>query len=318
VRKLLMLVLLAMIACSQSQPAAIATSATSAPSCRLPIYVDHADGTGTHGAFIDYPSGRMTVDPQGDGGRYYDRRFARWLPVDSHSVSPDQTHYAQGGATADGNPYLRIVDVASGAERVYSLPHEMYSVIGGTDTFEYTDGAVYLGVYGEGFIAALWVLDLASGTTTYAGDITGIGAIDGTTVWRSTRNPADPNAWSYVPGSPTNQIERLDLRDGSRQVWLYHPGHLVEVIGVDAGHSPIVGDIGSDRHTDELSILTSPTTQKSIYKGTLDTWIGYIAGVSVDSHGIWFGGDKGFYLFSDASGVVKVSGETGWPAGTCA
>ena len=318
-----------MVGCAQSQPTAANTAATTtvttppaqaSPStiCRLPIYVDRADGTGPHGAFIDLPSGRMTFPADGDGGRYYDRRFARWLPVDSHSVSADESHYAQGGQTADGQPYLRIVDVSSGAAQSYNLPKEMYDVIGGIHVFEYTDNAVYLGLDGEGYVAALWKFDIATGTTTYVHDISGIGAIDGETVWRGTRNRSDPNAWSYVPGSPTNQIERLDLRDGSNQVWLYSPGHLVGVVGVDASRSPIVSDIAGDRQTVELTILTSPTTQQTIAKGSTDTWVGYISGVFVDSHGIWFGGGKGFYLFSQTGGVVKVSDQSGWPAGSCA
>lgn len=324
------LVALAIVGCSQAQPVAEATSAptTSAPTsssspassatiCRLPISVDPADGTGPHGAFIDYPSGRMKVDPQGAGGRYFDHRFARWLPVDAHSVSPDESHYAQGGAATDGQPYLRIVDVVSGAERTYNLPRDLFSAIGGTHVFEYTDDAVYLGVDGEGYIAALWVFNLAGGTTTYVGDISGIGAIDGTTVWRSTLNAADPNTWSFVPGSPSNQIERLDLQDGSRKVWLYRPGHLVGVVGVDASHMPIVADM-SDRQNVELSILTSPTGQVLIVKSSVETWAGYISGVIADSRGIWFGGGKGFYLFSQTDGVKKVTDQTGTPAGTCA
>ncbi len=305
----------AMLACGQA-PAATAPPTRSAVACRLPIYVDPADGTGPHGAFIDLPSGRMTVPPDGAGGRYYDSRFGRWLPVDAHSVSADQSHYAQGGATVDGQPYLRIVDVASSAARLYNLPREMFSAIGGTHVFEYADDMVYLGVDGDGYVAALWKFDLATGTTTFA-NISGIGSIDGTTVWRGALNPADPHPLSFVPGTPTDQIERLDLRDGSRQVWVYRPGHLLAVVGVDAAHEPIVSDI-IDRQTVELSILPSPTTQRSIYKGSLEAWPEYVAGVLADSHGIWFGGGKGFYLVTAAGPVQKVSDQAGWPAGACA
>ena len=315
-----------MVGCGEAHPGASTTTITptstptlfpSAGACQLPIYVDRADGTGAHGAFINYPSGEMTVDPNGAGGRYYNRRFGRWLPVDAHSVSADESHYAQGGSTAEQQPYLRIVDVASGAERSYNLPRELFSGIGGTHVFEYSADAVYLGVDGEGYVAALWKFDIATGTTTYLGDTPGIGAIDGTTVWRSTLNPADPKPWSFVPGSPKNQVESIDLQEGTHEVWLYRPGHLVGVVGVDASHSPIVLDM-SDRQTVELSILTSSTAQRSIYKGSLEDWPGYIAGVLADNHGIWFGGGKGFYLFSDVRGVVKVSDQAGWPAGRCA
>lgn len=303
-------------ACSQSPPVSNPATSSSSRSCRLPISISQPQG-GPKGAFIDYPSGSATIDPNGGGGAYYDRPFSRWLPVQRSSVSPDGSHYAYGGATDVGKPILHIVDVVSGADRIYSLPPELYSAIGGLDVFEYSNDAIYMGLYGEGYIQALWTFDIGTGVTKKVGDITGIGAVDGTIVWRGTLNAGDPNAWSWVPGSPTNQIERLDLRDGTSQMWLSRPGHLVDVIGVDAANDPIVRDY-ANKQTVELLILSSATTQRSILSSSIDTWVGFIAGVAADSQGVWFGGDKGIYLYSDAGGLKQVTDRAGIPAGACA
>jgi hypothetical protein len=289
---------------------------TSSTSCRLPVSIPRPQG-GPMGAFIDYPSGKVTIDPNGDSGRYYDAPFSSWLSQPGSSVSPDGSHYAFGGATDVGTPILHIVDVVGGADHPYSLPSELYSAIGGIDVFEYSHDAIFMGLYGEGYIDALWRFDIATGVTRKVGQISGIGAVDGNIVWRGARNAADPNAWSWVPGSPTNQIERLDLRDGTSQTWLYQPGHLLDVIGVDSAHDPIVRDF-ADKQTVELSILSSSTTQKLILSGSVDTWVGFIGGVAADSHGVWFGGDKGIYLYSDAGSLKKVSDQAGIPAGACA
>jgi len=310
-----------MLAACSDRPASntpVANSPTTASSisCRLPISISRPQG-GPVGAFIDYPSGKVTIDPNGSSGVYYDAPFSSWLSAPRSSVSPDGSHYAFGGATDVGKPILHIVDVVGGADHPYSLPPELYSAIGGLDVFEYSNDTIYMGLYGEGYIQALWAFDIATGVTKSVGNITGIGAVDGTVAWRGTLNAGDPNAWSWVPGSPTNQIERLDLRDGTSQTWLYHPGHLVDVIGVDAAHDPIVRDY-ADKRTMELSILTSATAKRSIVSGSVDTWVGFISGVAADRHGVWFGGEKGIYLYSDASGLKKVTDQAGTPAGSCA
>jgi len=297
-------------------PVSNPATATSSTSCRLPISIPRPQG-GPIGAFIDYPSGKVTIDSNDSSGVYYDAPFSRWLPEHQSSVSPDGSHYAFGGATDAGKPILHIVDVVGGADHPYTLPPELYSVLGGIDIFEYSNDTIYMGLYGEGYIQALWTFDIATGVTKYVGGITGIGAIDGPIVWQSTLNPGDPNAWSWVPGSPMNQIERRDLRDGTSQVWLYRPGHVVDVIGVDAAHDPIVRDF-ADKKTVALSILSSATTQKLILSGSVDTWVGFIGGVAADSHGVWFGGDKGIYIYSDTGNLKKVSDQAGIPAGACA
>ncbi len=70
------------IACSQGQPAAN-NAVTPSPnnavnptpsSCRLPVSIADSGGH-LQGAFIDYASGRVTIDPTGANGAYYDHDF---------------------------------------------------------------------------------------------------------------------------------------------------------------------------------------------------------------------------------------------------
>ena len=308
------LLAIAMVACSQGPVASSATT-PSLSACRLPISIQQVQG-GPKGAFLAFPSGKATIDPSGAGGVYYDRQFTRWLPQPAKSVSPDKSHYAFGGATGENKPILHIVDVASGADRTYSLPDALLGGLGGDEVFEYSKDVIYLGVYGEGSIASLWTFDIPSGVTKYVA-IPNIGAMDGNIVWRGTLNASDSKAWTFVPGSPTNQIARLDLRDSTSAVWLYRPGHLLGVLGVDAEHHPIVMDF-IDKQTVELLVLLDANNQRSIYKGSTNSWTGFISGVAADSHGVWFGTDRGIYLYSEAGGVKKVSDQGGNPAGTCA
>lgn len=315
-RQAAVLVTVFFIACSQGQPNSSAVTTPGQSSCRLPISIQQTQG-GPQGAFLDFPGGKVTFEANGVGGSYYDRPFSRWLPVPRNAVSEDGSHYAYGTDSADGKPVLHVVDVASAVDRTYSLPAELHSGIGGLDVFEYSNAVLYLGLFTEGAIQALWTFDLATGVTKKVADMPGIGAIDGDVVWRGSLNAGDPNAWSFVPGSPKNQIERLGLGDGSRAVWLYRPGHLVGVIGVDAAHDPIVLDY-IDRQTVELLILSSATTQRSIYKGSANTWAGFISGVMADSHGLWLGGSQGIYLYSGTGEVQKVSDQAAAPAGSCA
>lgn len=290
-RSILLLAVL-IVGCSQGQPISNSTTTPSSSSCRLPISITQ-QGSGPKGAFVDFPSGTVTMDQSGAIARYYDRTFSRWLPVSSNSVSPDGSHYAMGGSTVEEKAILHIVDVASGSDHVNSLPDELFNAIGGIHVFEYSTDTIYMGLDEECYIAALWSFDIATGVTKKVADITGMGAMDDTIVWRSTLDSSDPSAWSWVPGSPANQIERLNLRDRTHEVWLHRPGHLVGLIGVDGAHNPIVGDF-ADKQNLELLVLSTATTQTSIIKGSTETWAGFISGMAADSHGVWFGGDKGF------------------------
>jgi len=320
-RRALVLGILLAVSCNQagqappvSKPAATPTS-SSAGSCRLPISILGAQSHPT-GAFLSVPAGKVTVDPNGAGGTYYDRQFSRWLPVPLNSVSPDGSHYAYGGATDINHPILHIIDVASGADRTYALPAELISGIGGIDIFEYTNDVVYMGLLGEASNQGLWAFNLATGVTHLVANLPEVGAVDGQIVWLGSFNAADPHPWNFFPAPHTNQIERLDLTDGIHALWLFRPGNLVGVVGIDAEHHPIALAF-IDKDTLELVKLVDTNTQKSIYKGSTNSWPGYIGGVVGDSHGVWFGTSMGIYLYSDAGGLQKVSDRSGYPANSC-
>lgn len=316
------LVALAMVGCSQAQPAAENTNApgytstSNGSSCRMPIWVDRADGTGQHGEFVDFPSGQVTVDPNGGGGLYYDRQISRWLPAPANAVSPDGSHYAIGGGTSDLKPILHIFDVATGADDIYPLPSEIGIGLAGPMVLGYTDRAIYVGEPTEGGMAALWTFDIATKRTTFM-SLSGIGVIDGTTAWRSAFDATDTTAWSWTGVPRANEIEKFNLATGMQTLWLRSPGHLVDVIGMDVAHHPVVRDY-VDRQMVELLLVKGESNPELIYNGSVDSWAGNISGVFADSHGIWLGGGKGVYLFTEPGGVVKVTDQAGTPAGSCA
>lgn len=303
-------------ACSDSSPVSGASSTSTEASCRLPVWVDRADGTGFHGGFVDFPSGHVTFDPRGDGGRYYDWQIGRWLPVDRHGLSPDGSHYAAGGGTPDLKPILRIFDIATGAEEVYPLPDELGIGLSGPMVLGYTATSIYIGEPTEVGMQALWTFDLATHRTTFI-DVSGLNAIDGTSLWRTTADSADQTA-SPAPGyvRPMSQIELFDLTTGSHTLWLHSPGHGLAVIGVDTNHDPIVLD-SIDRQTIQVLVLSGPSKPQVIFQGSVETWPAYITGTSADSQGLWFGSDKGVYRYSYGGELTKVTDQAATPAGDC-
>jgi hypothetical protein len=324
-------VLMAMVAgCGQSTPASstetppsheatqarlASPSAAASPavgfSCRLPVSIALSDSSSYQGGFISFPSGRLTVDPAGSGGRYYDMAVSKWLPVERNSVAPDGRHYAYGAQTADNKPLLHVVSVPSGADRVYGLPSDMYDAIGGIYVIDFQPNTVYMGLFVEGGIIGIWALNLTTAQTVKLSGPENAWGMDGSVVWGTGFNQADPNPLSFPPGFRANEVERFDISDGSTTTWLYRPGNLVGVMGVDRAHHPIVGVL-IDKDTAELLLLLDAKTQQTIYRGSSNSWIGNIdtigGGIISDSHGLWMGsGPYGLYLYSAGAGVQRVS-----------
>jgi hypothetical protein len=286
----------------------------------MPVSIN-APNTLPQSGFISFPSGKLTVDPAGKGGLYVDMAYSKWLPVPRNSVSPDGKRYAYPSQTADNKVWLHVITVAGGADHVYRLPDELYSGIGGIDVFDYAADGVYMGLLSEGGILGLWVLDLVTGNTHKVGNLPGIGAIGGGAAWLGSLNKGDSHPLSFPPGWPANQIERVDLSNGSRQTWYYKPGSLVGVIGFDGKH-PIV-NVFIDRDHVSVLLLLDANHQEQIATGSANAWMGYLdsygGGIITDSHGTWFGASElGLYLYVPGIGVKRVSDQR-WlrPANGC-
>jgi hypothetical protein len=140
----------------------------------------------------------------------------------------------------------------------------------------------------------------------------------GQNVWTGHIDPGEP----FSVGTMYSYPDRLDLysiADHSRVTWLHVPGKALFILAIDAAGHPIVKVWDRLKNPDpapQVLLLTGPGQQQTIVEPPGDS-LGYWS--SADSHGVWFGGDHGIYLYTPAYGVRKVSDESGIaPAGACA
>jgi hypothetical protein len=180
--------LLAMLvmACTQTPPGSNSATPSSSSSCRLPISIVDVNGILKGGAFVSYPNGKVTIDPGGAGGGYYDRAFSKRLPVNRNSVSSNEARYA------------------------------------------YTERSL-------------------------------------------------------------------------------------SVLGTDLAGRPIVGTSLNGGNGNDVTIWLASSPTEATEIGVLQAYYQAIA----DGHGVWFGGQQGIYLYSNAGALRKVSNQPGFPAGVC-
>jgi len=290
-------------------------------SCRLPITTPDDQG-----AFVSFPTGAVSFDPQGRGvggsswGLYYDRAVSHWLPVPRQAVSADGKHYAYGERGADQTQVakMHVVDIVTGLDHVFATPTTDWFVP--FEVLDYAGEGIYLYTNYEMSIGVS-LMDPATGTIHAVASLPDIQASGGNrTFWVGTVNPADPNPLGGIGVMP-NQIDRYSLVDGTRVPWFYRPSTAPRVVGLDTQGHPIVivvngrngvidGDYGA-----ELILLMSPQSQRSIYKGSA-TLVGSMVTSISDSHGTWFGTDHGIYLYTGTA-LIKVSNQPGYPANGC-
>lgn len=315
---------------SAPTPAGGSTSISSGTvgfSCRLPVFVDR--GQGATGAFIYFPSGTVRPDPAAAKvgsltrpGRelvgdvyvhYFDRAYSRWLPVTRRAVSPDGAHYAYTDrAVADPqNPPTRatihVVAVKTGADQAFdggdwSTPYVV---------LDYAAEGIYLATdYWSN--VGLWLMDPRTGTVARVGDVSNVqGRADTDVFWVGAVNPNDPRP---VAGVAPDQLDRLNVVDGSRVAWYYKPGSAVHFVSQDVvGHPIIIVTAGFNQTA--LFLLPSPGISRLILQS--GDGIPSIASPISDSHGVWFGSPDGIYLYSEAEGLQKVSDQPGYPANGC-
>jgi hypothetical protein len=309
---------------SGSPSPAVSASATPATgsqlSCRLPVWRSGA-GESPQGVFINLPSDDLTVDPGGKGGRYYDRSFSRWLPVEGKAVSSDGRRYFYGErAAAEGKPSrLHVVDVSTGADRVTEVVMSAWFLT--YQSLEFANEGIYLSLSWEGS-TGLWLMDPQTGVIRRIAELPRIQAVSGGAAWVGSVNPTDPNPVVGLEGQP-DQLDRVDLVTGARVTWLYRPGSAVYMIGSDRDGHPLVSVRKGDEKglptaglPAEIMLLTGPGTSRQVFSGTNQV-VERMGPAMADSHGTWIQGADGFHLYTEGSGLRAVSSHRGVPAGAC-
>ena len=274
-------------------------------SCRLPFSWDDAKNVDQ---FITFPGGVVTIDPNGNGGWYFDRAFSRWLPVSRWAVSPDGSQYAdiESLGTAGGNEYvIHVVAVATGKETLVHIPNQTFN--GQPYVFDFSADGIYLVQAFERLLPGLWLVDPVAGSIQQISkDLYPVYSAGNGIVWVQVLNPDDPKpvATQSSAGILPNEIDRVDLRSGTRTVWLYQAGEGLSVVGLDSRGLPLIesGLWGVDPNA-QLLLVTAPDSPQSIYKGAIAEWLG---GSFTDSHGVWFGGQRGIYLYTNGA-LLKVA-----------
>lgn len=300
------LLALLLVACSQGQPAAKITATTS---CRLPISITDASGN-LQGAFVTYPGGKVTIDSSGPGGADYIAAQKRWLTVRRDAVSPDGSRYAYTERKVPGTAVqarLHVIEISTGQDSVFALglasDTSAYTVI------EFASEGIWLTYSGyESPRAGLFLFDLTSGALRDVGGpkviydpVPGARGV----FWFTDGGPSPHQSQIGLGGVLLSRVQRLTVADGKTDVWFTEDGSDLSVIGSDLSGHPIITD-GS-----QVWLALSPDNAKVIGLPK-----GYYQ-VLADSHGIWFGGGEGIYLYSPTGDLVKVSSQSAGLAGTC-
>jgi hypothetical protein len=307
-RAVMLVVVLLLGACSTTAPVATVSPPPSATSpspsdspspvalnlnCRLPVTWAVQSGQTTKAGFVSFPGQTLLEDPSAPAHSvFYDRGFAKWLPVSRTSVSPDGKRYAYG----EGNAYLNVggklhvVDVATGVDNVIYSGGPLYSVVDFAAEGIYVTSAVP-----EGYPRGLWLQDPAGGPARLISSTIVAPVVGGRAAWGLDFNSADPSPGPGGIEGPMNQILRIDLRSGAATPWFYRPGATIYVVGFDAtGHPFVSADFPpaptdvNGRNIAELWHVVSATSATMLFGGAGVPSPSRVA--AVDSHGVWFDG----------------------------
>ena len=175
---------------------------------------------------------------------------------------------------------------------------------------DYAAEGIYL-ITDTGSYFGLWLMDPTTGAVTRVADLPNVqGRADRNNFWVGWTNPNDPNP---VTASASNQLDKLNLVDGSRALWFYRPGTSVHFVGQDVDGHPIilVGYLNSA----EYVLAPSAGISRSIF--VFGNRRPALSNAIADKHGIWFGSLDGIYLYTEAGGLVKVSNQRGYPSNGC-
>jgi hypothetical protein len=312
------------------QPSAAPPTSPSPPSasrlsCRLPITVP--GGRTRAGGFINFPAGSFRADPGSASvnsilppGRefvdqtyalYFDRAFSKWLPVHRSAVAPDGAHYAFTDRPAGSPPgtqastTLHVVDVRTGRDVAYDVGSSADPFI----VLDYSTDGIYLSTFSY---HGLTLVNPRTGTVTQVADLSMVqGSAGNGFFWVGAVNPNDPHS---IGGFAPDELDLLNLADGSRVRWFYRPGSSVHFVAQDVDGHPIVVTSTVEINSLQLFYVPGPGLSLTIPQ---TNGLPNISDPLSDRHGVWFGATDGIYLYSESAGLKKVSSHPGLPANGC-
>jgi hypothetical protein len=311
---------------SAAPPTSPSPLSASRLSCRLPITVP--GGQTRSGGFVNLPAGTFTPDPSSlavnsilQPGRefvdqtyalYFDRAFSRWLPVNRKAVSPDGTHYAFtdrpiGTAWSPTTRItLHVVEVRTDRQVTFDAGDGSDPLI----VLDYAANGIYLTTFGY---HGLWLVNPRNGDTNRLAELSLVqGSAGDGFFWVGAVNPNDPHP---IAGAAADELDLLNLADGTRVPWLYLPGTSVHFVAQDVNRHPVVITSTVEINSVQLLYLPGPGISRTIPQ-TND--LPNISDPLSDLHGVWFGASDGIYLYSEAGALRKVSSQPGLPANGCA
>lgn len=344
-RRPLAILAVVFVACSSSAPAAtISSSPGRSPStttpvatpntpadlpvtgfdfaCRLPVVTQTNDaGSVTfQGGFITFPAARLAVDPAGTihwrqaegdfattatpilygngAAPFYDRARARWVPAGASQALADGSAYAYTSVPYLTNQFTaHIVDIATGSSRSFAVPPGWDPYVG-----DYTAAGVYfltgsaLGGPGQG----VWLLDPRTGEIKELGHIQAAWAVRDGYAWVPRLDPRDTTVWYGTELAPANSLVRIDLATGAETVWFYRAGTYPWFDGLDSFGRPVI--TMAPNGTNEVRLIDEPGSPgQLVYSGNAQ-W----SAPQGDGDRMWFGGQRGIYLYRPGRGLVKV------------
>jgi hypothetical protein len=339
--RVLCLVGIVLVACSQSHPiAAVSPTArtTSSPvsgptlagdlpvtrvdfSCRLPVVTVNPRSSlpDLHGGFITFPAGKLADDPNGT-------MPVRGSPHNDYATTVSPVLYGDGdgfydraakrwvpaspaATLADGSAYAyvtadsnaQIVDVASGSVRTFEL-----KPLDRPAVLDFRTRGVYLyqpsGMGGPG--EGVWLLNLPTGSVTQVRAVHGLWAVLDGKAWVARLDPRDKTVWPPVDIQPADSLAQVDLATGAETEWFYRAGAYPWMIGFASGQ-PLIDVFGSDGQS-EVRLIDQPGSGgKLLYSGSL-LFGGNFQHYQGDGGRIWLGGAGGIYLYRPDRGFQKV------------
>ena len=274
-------------------------------SCRLPVtWVENQNNPRiTKTGYVTFPGQTLVEEAAPTGSMFYDRAFAKWLPVWRNSVSPDGARYAYsklaGNAYQNTGSSLHVVDVATGVDRVIYSGSSAFSVV------DFAAEGVYLTTaVPEGYSHGLWLQSVAGGQPRLISSTIEAPVVGGGAAWGLDFNTADPSPGPGGLEGPKNRILRYDLRSGTATPWFYRPGTSLYVVGFEAHGLPFVTASVGPSSTDpaglpatEVWLIRSSVDATRLISGTYTQLPSRLA--AVDSHGVWF--DAPYYSASTST-----------------